>query len=101
MIVRVLGEGQYEVSDDLMEQLGELDEKAIGALEQEDETALTALVAKMGELVRSMGERIADDRLVSSEIVVPDSDSTLEELRGLRDEDGFIPDPPAAQKSPR
>lgn len=101
MIVRVLGEGQYEVSDDLMEQLGELDEKAMGALEQEDETALTALVAKMGELVRSMGERIADDRLVSSEIVVPDSDSTLEELRGLRDEDGFIPDPPAAQKSPR
>ena len=38
MIVRLMGEGQYRVDDDLREELNRLDETALEALEAEDET---------------------------------------------------------------
>jgi hypothetical protein len=94
MIARVVGEGQYEVDDGLMERLNALDRKAMEALEREEEGDLDRCLDEMGELVRSEGRRIGDEELVPSDIVIPPSDLTLEETRKLVSEAGFIPDPP-------
>ena len=95
MIVRLMGEGQYRVRDDLRERLNELDDRAGAALDAGDETELDQILDQMFELVRGEGERLADDDLSPSDAVIPPSDLTLEESRELMSREGFIPDLPA------
>jgi hypothetical protein len=96
MIVRLMGEGQYRIDDGLRARLNELDDKAVEAIDQEDEPTLDRILDEMGQLVRDQGERLPDDDLSSSDLIIPPSDLTLEETRALFSEDGLIPDLPAA-----
>ena len=98
MIARLMGDGQYEIDEALCTRLNELDDKAVAALEANDEERLDAFLDQMAELVRSEGTRLADDDLSASEIVIPPSDLTLEETRQLFSDDGLVPDLPAPQE---
>jgi hypothetical protein len=90
-----MGEGQYQVSDELRQRLEALDEEAMAALADEDEGELDAKLDEMAKLVRSEGERLPDEDLRPSDAVIPPSDLTLEETRELFSEEGLIPDLPA------
>jgi chromosome condensin MukBEF complex kleisin-like MukF subunit len=94
VIVRLMGEGQYRVSDDLRERLNELDDLAGAAADAENEEELDGHLDRMWELVRAAGERLPDDELSASDAVIPPSDLTLAETRRLMSPDGFIPDLP-------
>jgi hypothetical protein len=96
VIVRLMGEGQYRVGDDLRERLNELDDRAGAALDANDEIELDRTLDEMFELVRREGEKLPDDDLSTSDTVIPPSDLTLEESRQLMAEEGFIPDLPVA-----
>jgi hypothetical protein len=48
----------------------------------------------MWQLVQSEGERLPDDDLSASDVVVPPSDLTLEETERLFSDEGLIPDLP-------
>jgi hypothetical protein len=96
VIVRLMGEGQYRIDDALHRELDALDERAVAALEAEDETELDARLDDMWRLVRERGDRLADDDLSPSDLIVPPSDLTLEETRQLFSEEGLVPDLPAA-----
>jgi hypothetical protein len=93
MIIRVIGDGQYEVSDDLTAELDDLDQRAVAALERSDEAELDRCLEEMAQLVRTRGSRLPDDTLTASEVVIPPSDLTLEETRRLFSDGGLIPDP--------
>ena len=95
MIVRLMGEGQYRVDDGLREQLNELDDRAQAALDADDEPALDDMLDEMWQLIRDRGERLPDDDLSPSDLIIPPSDLTLEETRKLFTEEGLIPDLPA------
>jgi hypothetical protein len=92
MIVRLMGEGQYRLSDDDVERLNELDDQAHAAVEADDEPKLDGLLDDMWALVQSKGERLPDDDLSPSDAVVPPSDMTLEETKRLLSPEGLIPD---------
>jgi hypothetical protein len=94
VIVRLMGEGQYRVSDELRERLDALDQEALEAMNAEDEGELDAKLDEMAELVRSEGERLPDEDLSPSDAVIPPSDLTLEETRQLFSDEGLIPDLP-------
>jgi hypothetical protein len=94
VIVRLMGEGQYRVGDDLMQRLNELDEQAQASADAEDEPELDRVLDEMWQLVRAKGERLSDDDLSPSDAAVPPSDLTLEETKRLFSEEGFIPDLP-------
>ena len=96
MIVRLLTEGQYEVSEGLRELLNELDERALAALEADDEPELDARLEEMWRLVQAEGERLADDDLRPSDVAIPPADLTLGETRVLFSEEGLIPDLPGS-----
>ncbi len=95
MIVRLMGEGQYRVDDDLREQLNALDDSAAAALEAANEAELDRRLEQMFELVRRNGEKLPDEELRPSDATIPPSDMTLEETRALMTHEGFIPDLPA------
>ncbi len=96
MIVRLMGgDGQYRIDDQLAERLNQLDDRAMAAIEAGDETTLDQVLDEMFDLVRREGERLPDDDLSASDVVIPPSDLTLEETRALLSHEGFIPDLPA------
>jgi hypothetical protein len=95
MIVRLMGEGQYRVDDGLREQLNELDDRAVAALEQDDEPKLDDMLDEMWQLVRERGEHLADEDLSPSDLIIPPSDLSLEETKKLFSEDGLVPDLPS------
>lgn len=94
MIVRVLGEGQFEVDDEVAKGLNDLDDQAERALEAGDESQLSELLVRMAEAVRTNGTRLPEEDLSPSEAIIPPEDLSLEEARRLFEEEGLIPDLP-------
>jgi hypothetical protein len=94
MIVRLMGEGQYRIDEGLRSRLNELDTRAAEKIDQEDEPALDQILDEMAQLVRDEGERLPDDDLSASDLIIPPSDLTLEETRALFSDEGLIPDLP-------
>ena len=92
MIVRIAGEGQFRLPDENAERLNELDNRAVSAVEQGDETGFKELWTQMLELVSSDGNWLEDDELVESDVILPPRDITLEEARGEFTGEGLIPD---------
>lgn len=91
MIVRILGEGQLEVSDADLAALNALDDDLMHAVDGGDhevfETALAALLAK----AREVGKPLPDDAIVPSELVLPSPDASLPEVKALLTDEGLIP----------
>ncbi len=94
MIVRLMGDAQYRIDDEIRGELNDLDDRAVAALEADDESTLDGMLDQMAELVRSRGERLPDDDLSPSDLLIPPSDLTLEETRQLFSDEGLIPDLP-------
>jgi hypothetical protein len=93
MIVRILNEGQWELSEEAVRSLNSLDDavdKAVAAADQEQlGTALRALLDR----VRRSGTVVPDEELRDSDLILPDADSTVEEVRALLSDtdEGLIP----------
>jgi hypothetical protein len=91
VILRILEEGQYEVTDELVTELNALDEEIVAAIESGDEarfeSALEALLAR----VREGGGPVPDDFLGASELVLPGPGYSLAEVRSMLGEEGLIP----------
>jgi chromosome condensin MukBEF complex kleisin-like MukF subunit len=96
MIVRLMGEGQYRVDDDLAQKLNELDDRVGKAVESGDETELHARLRELAETVRAGGTKLDDADLSPSDAIVPPEDLSLDEARELLTGEGLIPDLPGA-----
>ena len=93
MIVRVMGEGQYQVDDAHADLLNSLDSGLERAVESGDESAFRSALGDLLVQVRAVGERLPDDSLEPSDALLPAEDSTLDEVRDLLSEssEGLIP----------
>jgi gamma-glutamyltranspeptidase len=89
-----MGEGQYRVEDDVVQALNELDDQALEAVEADDEENLRRLLEAMAKTVRDRGERLPDDDLSASDLIIPPDDLSLEEAKELFSGEGLIPDLP-------
>ena len=92
MIVRISGEGQFKLPDEDAGRLNELDNRAVSAVEQGDETGFRELWSQMLEIVASDGNAVDDEDLVESDVILPPRDISFEEARGEFTGDGLIPD---------
>jgi len=96
VIVRVMGDGQFEIDDEVAKGLNELDEQAERALKAGDQERLSDLLRRMAEAVRTNGARLPDADLSASDAIIPPDDLTLDEARQLFEGEGLIPDLPVA-----
>lgn len=90
MIVRIMGEGQFELPDAALARINELDDALEVALA--DEQVFPAALAALLDSVRSSGQRVSDEELVTSDVVLPPAGATVEEVRALLTDEGLIPD---------
>jgi hypothetical protein len=95
VIVRIMGEGQWRADDALLARLNDLDDRAMAALERDDEPDLDEALDRMAALVRAEGTRLPEEEIAESDVLIPPSDLTLEETRLLFSDDGLVPDLPS------
>jgi hypothetical protein len=91
MIVRISGEGQFDVPEDHVDELNRLDDDLTKAVDAGDEaqfkTALEALLTS----VRSAGQELAADFIGPSDLVLPSPDASIHEVREVLGDEGLIP----------
>ena len=93
MIVRIMGEGQFDISDVDQEKLQSFDNQVEKAVNDKDDAGTKDALAALHDFVRANGSPVADDFLGSSDFVIPYVDATLDEIAELLTGEGFIPDP--------
>jgi hypothetical protein len=91
MIVRILGEGQFEISSDRLDDLNRLDQSLVSAIESGDEQAFEQSLSRLLDEVKSHAQPVPDDYLGPSDFVLPGPDTSLDEVRELLGEEGLIP----------
>lgn len=91
MIIRIMGEGQFDLSDVEQSVLQGFDDEVERAVEQGDETTVRDALKRLHDFITSKGSAVPDDYLGSSDVLVPGEDATLEEIREMLNGDGFIP----------
>jgi 23S rRNA A2030 N6-methylase RlmJ len=92
MIVRISGEGQFDLADSEAERLNELEQAVVAAVEAGDEDAYTSALAALIDHVRAAGSEVPDDALEPSQVILPPSDTTLAEAAAEFSGEGLIPD---------
>ena len=91
LIIRILGEGQYDVADTALESLNALDATLETAVESGDEGTFRTALSDLLDGVRTVGVAHALDSLDESDLILPPEDATLEQVRELLSDDGLIP----------
>jgi PspAA-like protein len=92
VIVRISGEGQFELPDEDAAKLNELDNAAVEAAEHGDEPEFKRLWGQMLDMVAADGNAVADDELVESDVILPPRDLSFAEAQGEFSGEGLIPD---------
>jgi hypothetical protein len=93
MIVRILNEGQWRLSDDAVRALNSFDDAVEQAVAASDQDRLTSALHALLDRIRTTGTRVPDEALEDSDLILPAGDSTLEEVQQLlsESEEGLIP----------
>ncbi len=92
MIVRISGEDQYRLDDDLHGQLDQLAGVAHAAVDAQDEGGFTVALTELLDYVRAHGTAIGEDEIETSDVILPPSDTTLQEAAREFTGEGLIPD---------
>lgn len=92
MIIRILGEGQFDVPDEHLAALNDVDTALVSAVEAGDEPTFRRGLGRLLDAVRAEGTPVPNDFLGPSELVLPGPDTTLAEVRELLGDEGLIPD---------
>jgi hypothetical protein len=92
MIVRISGEDQYRLADEQISRLNELDNAVVAACEGGDEKGYQQTFTALLDYVRSNGERVADDDLAGSDLILPPPDLSFAEAGKEFNGEGLIPD---------
>jgi hypothetical protein len=91
VIIRILGEGQFDVSDEAVDRLNELDAALEAAIEASDTAAFGPALTALLDGVRTAGVPHAADDLVESDLILPPGDASIDEVREMLSDDGLIP----------
>lgn len=91
MIVRILTEGQYNFPGAYMDELNEINNQLVAAVEEENQKDFERLLQKMLDLVREKSAPVPVDELVESDLVLPEPDITLKEAEELFAGEGLLP----------
>ncbi len=91
MIIRIPTEGQFNLPGSYVDQLNDVDNELVEAVETGDRASFQGLLNRMLSLVREHGTPVPVDELVESDLMLPMPDLTLEEAQELFVGEGLLP----------
>lgn len=92
MIVRVMTEGQYRLTDEVRARVNDLDNRCVEAVEHGDEAGFHATFEELLALIRDEGHRLPDEELQDSDVLVPPPDTSFAEAAADFSGEGLIPE---------
>ena len=92
MIVRIATESQYKLPDDAAEELSDLDNQVVTAVDAGDEDRFHELFERMLDLVRRAGQPLDEEELAESDVILPPPDTSFVEAAAEFTGEGLIPD---------
>jgi len=92
VIVRISTEDQYRLPDEDAARLNELDNAAVAAIDADDEDRFHEVFEEMLQLVRRDGQKLGEDELEESTVILPPPDLSFAEAAHEFTGDGLIPD---------
>lgn len=92
MIVRLMGEGQYEFDKKHLDAINKIDNNIVKIVSDRDEIAFKAEFKKLTDYVRKNGKKVPHEIIKPSDIIIPPADITLEEARKIFKGEGLIPE---------
>ncbi|WP_046471034.1 PspA-associated protein PspAA [Allosalinactinospora lopnorensis] len=92
MIVRIMGEGQVDLSEADFDLLQESDRTLEQAIEKGDEEAFRRALHDLLEKVREDGKPLPADSLEPSQFILPHAGASMDEVRAMLSDEGLIPD---------
>jgi hypothetical protein len=91
MIVRISGEGQFDLPESHVDELNRLDEDLTKAVDAGDEGQFKSTLEALLASVRTAGEELPADWIGPSDLVLPSPDATIHEVREVLGDEGLIP----------
>jgi PspA-Associated protein len=92
VIVRIATESQYRLPEDAADELNELDNQVVAAVEAGDEDRFHELFEQLIDLVRRAGQPLEEDALEESDVIIPPPDISFVEAAEEFTGEGLIPD---------
>ena len=92
MIVRISGEDQFRLDDEQRSQVEELERRVLGIVESGQEDGFGDALARCSSSCATHGERLGDDELVGSDVILPPADASFQEAAREFTGEGLIPD---------
>ena len=99
VVIRISGQGQFKVNAEILERINEIDNSIVdlikgispgsdySKLNQKD---LQSKLAEMKKLVISNGQHLDDKEIVESDVILPDSDLSIEEASKIFTNEGIF-----------
>lgn len=85
MIVRIHMDDQYRLSDNAIAEVDKLDDRLMQAINNNDQAVFSATLSELLGFVRKNGVKVPVEEIVSSDLIFPSEDVTLEEARAIMD----------------
>ena len=101
VIIRISGQGQFRVNSEIIDKINEIDNSIVDLIENISlgssdhkltQKELQSKLTEMKNLTTSKGQPIDDKEIVESDVIVPDSDISIEEATKIFKEEGIISD---------
>jgi phage shock protein A len=98
-IIRISGGGQYEIDNNLLTQINDIDDKVVNILKNHSsdqsnhEVVKKELKEKLDEIIsfiKSNGQPVMETDIVKSDLYVPQSDISVEEAQNVFKDEGII-----------
>jgi hypothetical protein len=83
VIIRILGDGQFEVPDDAKAKLDALDAAVDHALTGHDEEAFQRALSELDAEIRAIGTPVAASTILPSDLILPHEGASLGEISEL------------------
>jgi len=91
VIVRIMGEGQVDLTDADLDLLNDFDVALEAAIESGDEATFRKALHDLLEKVRQDSKPLPPDSLEPSQFILPPADASMDEVREMLQDDGLIP----------
>ncbi len=92
-IVRIMEEGQYEVSSDVIQEIKNIDDTIVTLVEEiqkysddddsQDIKDIYNKISEMNSVVKTKGHKVSSSEIKESDIIIPNQDASLKDLKKI------------------
>lgn len=90
MIIRIIGQGQFEVKSGLFDELNTIDNMIVDCVQNGDSAGYQKKFSELISLILREGKKLTNDQIIESSVIVPPADMTITEARQIFTGEGIF-----------